>query len=83
MDAEIARIHLSDRVSRIHRAPGDSAQNEAERTNAASGDALLDGSAVRWEYFQPLDGLTIEEIGATSASDVKQKERDCLEKNAW
>lgn len=33
-DIETARIHSSDRVNRIHRAPGDSAQNEAERTNA-------------------------------------------------
>ena len=40
-DAEIPCIHSSDRVNRIHRAPGDSAQNEAERTNAAFGDALV------------------------------------------
>lgn len=33
-DAEIARIHSSDRVNRIRRSSGDSAQNEAERTNA-------------------------------------------------
>ena len=82
-DAEVARIHSSDRVNRIQRAPGDSAQNEAERTNAAIGDALVDGSALRWEYFKPFDGLTVEEIDALSASEVKQKERDCMEKNAW
>ena len=29
-DAEIARIHASDRVNRIHRSPGDSAKNETE-----------------------------------------------------
>jgi len=39
-DAEIAHIHSSDRVNRIHRTPGDSAQNEAAGTNAAIGDAL-------------------------------------------
>ena len=38
-DIEIARIHSSDRVNRIHRAPGDSGQNEAERSNAAIGDS--------------------------------------------
>ena len=68
-DAEIASIHSSDRVNRIHRAPGDSARNEAERTNAAIGDALVDGSALRWEYSKPFDGLTIEEIDALSASE--------------
>ena len=68
-DAEIACIHSSDRVNRIHRAPGDSAQNEAERTNAAIGDVLVDGSALRWEYSKPFDGLTIEGIDALSASE--------------
>ena len=35
------------------------------------------------EYFKSFDGLTIEEIDALSASKVKQKERDCMEKNVW
>ena len=36
-DAEIARMHASERRNRIHRARNDSGQNEAERTNAAIG----------------------------------------------
>ena len=36
-DAEIARIHNLDYKIRVHRACGDSGQNEAERTNSASG----------------------------------------------
>ena len=82
-DAEVTCINSSDRVNRIHHAPGDSAQNEAERTNAVIGDALIDGSALRWEYFKSFDGLTIEEIDALSASEVKRKETDCMEKNVW
>ena len=82
-DAEIAPIHSFDRVNRIHRASGGSAQNEAERTNAATGDALVDGSALRWQYFKPFDGTTAVEIGALSANEVKQKEKECMEKNAW
>ena len=35
--AELARIHCSDRRNQIHRARGDSAQNEVERTNSAIG----------------------------------------------
>lgn len=69
-DAEIAHIHSSDRVNRIHRASGVSAQNEAERTNAAIGDALVDGSALRWRYFKPFDDMTAVEIGALSANEV-------------
>ena len=68
-DAEIASIHSSDRVNLIHHTPGDSAQNEAERTNAAIGDVLVDESALRWEYSKPFDGLTIKEIDALSASE--------------
>lgn len=37
-DLEIARIHDSDRVNRVHRARDDSGQNEAERSNAAIGN---------------------------------------------
>lgn len=36
-DAEIARLHSSNRRNRIHRARNDSGQNESERTNAAIG----------------------------------------------
>lgn len=37
-DVEIARVHDSDRVNRVHRARDDSGQNEAERSNAAIGN---------------------------------------------
>ena len=70
-------------VNRIHCAPGDSAQNEAERTNASIGEALVDGTALKWEYFKPFDGLTSEEIDELSAKEVKEKENLCMEKNAW
>ena len=82
-DVEIARIQSSERVNRIHRAPGDSAQNEAERTNSSIGDALVVGTALKWQYFNPFDGLTNEEITKLSASEVKEREAICMEKNAW
>ena len=82
-DIEIARIHSSDRVNRIHRAPGDSGQNEAERSNAAIGDALVDGSALKWNYYGPLDGLTEDEVKNLSVTELQQRENDCMEKNAW
>ena len=79
-DIEIARIHSSDRVNRIHRAPGDSGQNEAERSNAAIGDALVDGSALKWNYYGPLDGLTEDEVKNLSVTELQQRENDCMEK---
>ena len=71
-DIEIARLQSSECVNRIHRAPGDSAQNEAERTNVPIGDALVDGTA--WEYSKPFDGLTDKEIKKLSASEVKERQ---------
>ena len=41
--AEICRLHGNDRRTRIHRARGDSGQNEAERTNGSICDAIVDG----------------------------------------
>ena len=42
-DVEISRINNWGHMSRIHRAPHDSGQNEAECSNAAIGEALVDG----------------------------------------
>lgn len=36
-DAELARVEGSDYRIRVHRARGDSGQNDTERTNSASG----------------------------------------------
>jgi len=83
-DIEIIRIHSSDRaVNRIHRAPGNSGQNEAERSNAAIGDALVDGIVLKWNYYGPLDGLTEDEVKNLSVTDLQKRENDCMEKNAW
>lgn len=80
---DIARIHSSDRLNRIHRASGDSAQNEAERTNASFGEALVDGTALKWKYCTPFDDLTGKEIGELSSNELKEKDDLCMEKNAW
>ena len=57
-DAEMARILNFDRVNRIHRTRDDSGQNEAERSNARVGEALVDGGAMQWKVHDALDGLT-------------------------
>ena len=46
-DAEIALLHNSDQRARLHRATNDSGQNEAERSNACIGDALVDGGSLK------------------------------------
>ena len=73
-DIETAQIHSSDCVNRIHHVPGDLTQNEAERTNASIGEALVDDTALKWKYFTPVDGLTSEEIDELSSNEL------CMEK---
>ncbi|XP_070580686.1 uncharacterized protein [Ptychodera flava] len=82
-DAEIVRIHGSDHMTRLHRAPGDSGQNEAERSNAAIGEALVDGSALKWDYHKPSDGLTEDELNRLTVEQTKELEKSCKERNAW
>ena len=49
-DAEITIIHNSDHRIRCHRSRGDNWQGEAERTNSAIGDALVDWATISWEH---------------------------------
>ena len=66
---EMLKLHEYNHQSmfnRNHQAPGDSAQNEAERTNVSiriGSDALVNGMALKWEYFKSFDDqLTNEEL---------------------
>ena len=54
-DIEMSRINGWTHMNKIHRVPRDSGQNEAERSNAAIGEALVDGRALKWEFYKPTD----------------------------
>lgn len=81
-DAEMARILNSDRVNRNHRARNDSGQNEAERSNACIGEALVDGGSMKWKFYDALEGLTKDEKEALSLEDIKNLEELAMERNA-
>lgn len=49
---ETILIHGLDYVVRVHRARVDSGQNEAERTNASIGDALVTGETLQWDFHK-------------------------------
>ena len=70
-DAEIALLHNSDRRARLHRATNDSGQNEAERSNACKGDALVDGGSLKWEYYEQYHGLEEEDLKRMSAKELE------------
>ena len=43
----------------------------------------MDGSALKWNYYGPLDGLTEDEVNNLSVTDLQKRENDCMEENAW
>ena len=46
------------------------------------GEALVDGSALKWQYYNAFDNLSKEEIENLSANDVKKLEEKAMELNA-
>ena len=65
----VCKLLESDHRMRIHRAPHDSAQNEAERTNAAIGEALATGRPVE-PPADPFHGLTASQMESMTLKEV-------------
>ena len=81
--AEICRLLGNDRRTRIHRVRGDSGQNEAERTNGSIGDALVNGSTIKWDYLLPYDGRSEEGKKTMSLDELEEHKEINMERNAW
>ena len=75
-DAECARKDNMDYSIRVHRSRDDSGQNEAERTNSASGDAIVDGGTIHWEILKRFEGLSEEEISSLLLDEFEQLEKE-------
>ena len=82
-DAEVAQILNFDRLNRIHRAHDDSGQNEAERSNACIGEAIVDGGALEWRYHEALDSLENRDVKNLSIDELNKLEENAMEQNAW
>lgn len=82
-DAEICRMFDSDYRVRVHRSRGDSGQGEAERTNSAIGDAVVDGSTIEWEKYKKFEGMTDEEVKKLSVQQYEELEAERMKLNAW
>lgn len=68
---------------RCHHSRGDSRQGEAERTNSAISDALVDGATPDWEEYRRFEDLTEEEIKEMSLQSYEEYEKKRMEINAW
>ena len=85
-DAEMARMWNSDYRIRVHRSRNDSHMNEAERTNSAIGDALVDGGTIEWERHRLFDGLTDDQISQLTLNEFEEHQRQiirCSQQIGW
>lgn len=82
-DAELSRIWNSDYRIRVHRAREDSGQGEAEITNSAVGDAVIDSGSIKWEYFPRFHDKSDEEIEKMTLKDYEKHEDERIERNTW
>ena len=82
-DAEISRMYNSDYRVRVHRSRGDSGQGEAERTNSAIADSIVDGATIQWETIKRYEGMTAAQVSEMSVKDFEEYEKDRMTKNAW
>ena len=73
-DAELARTTGCAAIVR----GGDSGQGEAERTNSAIADAVVDVATLDWERVKRFDDLSKEQI-----SKISLPERQHMAKSAW
>lgn len=46
------------------------------------GDAVVDGSTLKWQYHRAFDGLTDAEVSELSVAEAKSLEAIAIEKNA-
>eukprot|EP00794_Sanderia_malayensis_P010338 gene10338-11413_t len=75
-DAEICWIFDSDYKVCVHRSRGDSGQGEAEWTNSAIGDAVVDGSTIEWEFYKKFGGVTEDDVKKMSVKDYEETRRN-------
>ena len=82
-DAELSILYDRDYSCRVHSARGNSGDNEAERTNSAVGDSIVDGATLQWNRFPKFYNMSDEEISQLTVQDYDTHEQERMEKNAW
>ena len=81
-DCEMARMWKSDYRLRIHLSWNDSHSNEAESSNSAIADSVVDGGTIDWEKVKLFDNLSDAEISAMSINDFDAHQRQHMRVNA-
>lgn len=65
---------------RVHNSRDGSGENEAESTNSAIGDSIVDGATIEWEKYEKFDGLNDEELMNITLNEYEENEANRMKK---
>ena len=82
-DAELTLLYEGDYACRVHSARGSSGDNEAERTNSAVGDSIVDGATLQWNKYPKFYNLSDDQIAKLTLQEYDSEEEKRMEMNAW
>ena len=67
----------------VHRSRGNSGRNEAERTNSAIANNVVDCGTLPWENEKRFEGMSEKDIKEMSLEEFELYEKNRMERNAW
>ena len=73
----------SDYRIRLHLSRNDSHSNEAERTNSAIADSVVNGQTIEWEFRKLFDGISADKIEAMTLQEFKRYQDERMKLNAY
>ena len=82
-DAELARMWGSVYRKILHLSRNDSHSNEAERTNSAIADSVVDGQTTEWEFHKLFDGISDDKIEAMILQEFERHQDERMKLNAY
>ena len=82
-DAELARMWGSDCRITLHLSRNDTHSNEAERTNSAIADSVVDGQTIEWKSHKLFDGISDDKIEAMTFQEFERHKDERMKLNAY
>ena len=82
-DAELARMWGNVYRIRLHLSRNDSHSNEAERTNSAIADSVVDGQTTEWEFRKLFDAICDDKIEAMTVQEFERHQDERMKLNAY
>ena len=73
-DANLTLLYERDFGCGVHSGRGPFGDNEAERTNSALGDSIVDGATLQWEKYPRFHNFTYFEIASLTVKEFDTHE---------